>query len=287
MKLETYNIENYIQNSNSANYTTLSVGENKNIFANKQRNSFYQIVFIESGKAKYSIDFESYTINSPCVCFIFPNQIFSIEFSDDAKGQILMFDETIFCSEILKNELQEYNVDLHKRINYVDFSSNTKSFNEVLEIKKHIDILKLPLNNIRKIEAKFLIKIIIFKIIDFKSEDIVPVIKSRNLETYIEFRRLLDEEINNNRKVEYYSSKLNLSVKKLNIICKEFSNKSALEIIHERLTTEIKKVFLFEDLSLKEISFRLGFDSQPALNKFIFSKFGCTPSELKMKLLEK
>ena len=105
------------------------------------------------------------------------------------------------------------------------------------------------------------------------------------METYIEFRKLVDKEFQTNRKVDSYCQKLNISAKKLNLICHEFTDKTALEVIHDRLSNEIKKILIFEDVSLKEIAFRLNFDSQPALNKYIASKFDCTPSELKDKVL--
>ena len=286
MALETHKLEHYIKSKKYTNSNVEEIGsDNIKLFSELRRNSFYQIIILKEGRASYFIDFEKYEVVAPAVCFIFPQQIFKLELSDDSLGHVIMFDETIFCSEILANELKEYNVDLHKKINYVDFRDNLPLFEEIDDIRKHIEFLERPFNNIRKIEVKFLIKIIIFKIIDSLSEDIVPIEKSRDLEIYIEFRKLVDQEFTINRKVEYYCSKLNISAKKLNAVCNEFTDKKALEVIHDRLSIEIKKIFIFEDLTLKEIAFKLNFDSQPALNKYIASKFECTPSELKDKVL--
>lgn len=285
MALETYKLEQYIKNDRYVNFNMESISsDNLGVLSEPRRNSFYQIMILERGSATYFVDFEKYEIVAPAVCFIFPQQIFKYELNQDASGDIIMFDETIFCSEILSTELKEYNVDLHKRINYVDFREERLRFDEILMIKSQIESLWKSLNNIRKVEIKFMIKIIIFKIIDTSSGDITVIEKSRDLEIYIEFRELVDKEFETNRKVDSYCQKLNISAKKLNLICNEFTDKTALEVIHDRLSNEIKKIFIFEDLTLKEIAFRLGFDSQPALNKYIASKFGCTPSELKDKV---
>ena len=286
MALETHKLEQYIKNERYANFNMDKLDStNLKSFGEPRTNSFYQIVVLEKGSASYFVDFETYQITAPAVCVIFPQQIFSFTFSDDAQGSVIMFDETIFCSEILASELKEYNVDLHKRINYVDFGGNIVRFNEIQNIRTQIEALTKSLNNIRKTEIKFLIKIIIFKVIDTSSDEVAVVEKSRNLETYLEFRMLVDKEFESNRKVENYCQQLNVSAKRLNAVCKEFTRKTALEVIHDRLSLEIKKIFIFEDLSLKEIAFRLNFDSQPALNKYIASKFDCTPSELKDKVL--
>lgn len=127
-------------------------------------------------------------------------------------------------------------------------------------------------------------KIIIFKIIDSSSVNDFQGVKDKDLDTYIGFRKLVDEGFMFNRKVDNYCKQLGVSAKKLNALCKKYSHNTALELIHERLSLEIKKIFIFEEAPLKEIAYNLGFDSQSALNKYIASKFGCTPSQLKEKV---
>ena len=251
------------------------------------RHSFYQIIILESGSGRHSVDFEQYEMNAPCVSVVFPQQVHKLELSEDARGHIIMFDETIFCSEILANELKEYNVDLHKKINFVDLREKNQEFDNIISAVGQIRLLQSTLNEIRKMQIKFLTKIIILKIIDSASDNSFTMLKNRNLDTYINFRQLVDKDFAQSRKVEYYCDKLGISAKKLNAICKEFSDKTALLIIHERLTLEIKKIFMFDDISLKEIAFQLNFDSQSALNKYIYSKFECTPSQLKDQVINR
>lgn len=285
MKVENQTLEQYTQNDKYSNFALETIDSKLlEALSKTHRNSFFQIIIIRKGQGHYFIDFERYEITAPSVCFIFPQQIYKLELSEDAEGDVIMFDKTIFCSEILANELKEYNVDLHKKINYVDFTNNSSMFDEVNSLKRHIEKQENPLNNIRKIEIKFLTKIIIFKIIDASSIHEFSGLKDRELEIYLEFRRLVDVEFVHNRKVENYCNQLGVSAKKLNTLCKRYSHNTALEIIHERLSLEIKKIFIFEDVPLKEIAYALGFDSQSALNKYIASKFECTPSQLKEKV---
>lgn len=247
-------------------------------------NSFYQIVILREGKGRYFIGLEQFDIVAPAICFIFPGQIFSLQLSENAEGDILMFDGTIFCSAILANELKEYNVDLHQKINFVDYRDNRAQFEKIGEMKKHIESLRYPLNNIREVELKFLTKIIIFKIIDSAPNYDFVGKQDYDLDSYIEYRKQIDEYFASDRKVESYCQRLGISAKKLNQLCKKFANNTALELIHERLSMEIKKRLIFEGASMKELSYELGFDSQSALNKYIATKFGCTPSQFKEKL---
>ncbi len=249
------------------------------------RNAFFQIVIIERGEGRIMVDFEEYEINSPTICFIFPQQICSFAFDAEIEGEVVMFDHTIFCSEILATELKEYNVDLHKRVNVINFpQSNIAQFNEILSIKEHIKRIEEPYNNIRKIEIKFLTKIIILKTIDSTAPDSFKGVKDKELELFMEFRRIVDSDFRHQRKVQSYCDRLGISAKRLNLLCKRYGNNTALELIHERLSLEIKKLLIYEELPLKEIAFSLGFDSQSALNKYVGQKYSCTPTELKKKM---
>lgn len=251
------------------------------------RNAFFQVVMIEKGEGFIYIDFQKYEIKAPAICFVFPQQIYSLSLSDDTQGEAVMFDHTIFCSEIIATELKEYNIDLHKRVNAINYTEqNAEQFKEIIAIKEHIKRLKEPYNNIRKIEVKFLSKIIILKTIDSTASNNFKVVKDKDFELFMEFRRLIDSDFRHDRKVQNYCDRLGVSAKRLNLLCKRYINDTALNLIHERLSLEIKKLLIYEEIPLKEIAYSLGFDSQSALNKYIGQKFGCTPSELKKRIAQ-
>ncbi len=249
------------------------------------RNAFFQILIIEQGQGRVMVDFQEYEIKSPTICFIFPQQICSFAFDEGLIGEAVMFDHTIFCSEILATELKEYNINLHKRVNVINYQpNNIAQFNEIISIKEHIKRIEEPYNNIRKIQIKFLTKIIILKSIDSTASESFKGVKDKELELFMEFRRIVDSDFRHERRVQIYCDRLGVSAKRLNLLCKRYGNNTALELIHERLSLEIKKLLIYEELPLKEIAYSLGFDSQSALNKYVGQKYGCTPTELKKRI---
>ena len=58
------------------------------------------------------------------------------------------------------------------------------------------------------------------------------------------------------------------------------------QVIHNRILLEAKRLLLFEEITHKEISYQLGFDSPPSFSAFIKSKTGYSPSELTQHLAE-
>lgn len=138
----------------------------------------------------------------------------------------------------------------------------------------------------KKMQVKFLIKIAIFKFLDFISIESPTGVRDKNLDIFIAFQKMVELEFKRNRKIEFYTDVLSVSAKKLNEICQKYSGMTTLNFIHEQLSLDIKKTFLFEDWSLKEIAYYYNFDSQSALNKFIATKFCSTPSELKERVIK-
>jgi AraC family transcriptional activator of pobA len=62
------------------------------------RHSFYQVMFVTKGKGKHLIDFETHEIKAMQVHFLAPGQIHDWQFSKDADGYIINFDESFFTS---------------------------------------------------------------------------------------------------------------------------------------------------------------------------------------------
>ena len=255
----------------------------KNITQEIHRHNFFQIILLRQGQIKHWIDFETREAKAPYVSVIFPNQVHSMEISDDTTGDIIMFDETVFCSAILSNELKDYNFDLQNRLNHICNPPETE-WTEILSILRSILLLWDDMNMVKKMQVKFMIKIILLKLIDIAPKTYTPNNMDADIQVYQQFREDVNLQYAHERKVHKYADKLGISSKKLTTICYKYTGHSPLEIIHEKLAIELKKSLVEEGLLLKEIAFRYGFSSQSALNKFIERHFGCSPLTLKKDL---
>ena len=248
------------------------------------RHDFFQIIILQQGTVKQFIDFADYEMNARCVSVVFPRQLHRLQLSDDAQGWIVMFDSTVFCTEMLRNELKDYNIDLQKKINFLSLAEHPDVFDELIGLVDNIRNLCVTLNPIRKMQVKLTIKMILLKIIDFHPDTLSEGNVDSETSLYIRFREQVDEKYQEQRKVNVYAEQLGVTVKKLNTVCRHYSGLSPLEIIHEKLSLELKKVLALDNWTFKEIAFEFGFSSQSALNKYIEQKFGMTPLALKTRL---
>lgn len=243
------------------------------------------ILMLESGEIEIQIEDQKFKLSSGKISIIFPEQISSVtSTSSDVSGKIILFEEVLFFSDILKNELLSYNVDLATHLNCVFLSPS--EFEQSKKLAIDIENVYLNPSLVRKEQARFYIKIFLLGLIELVHGQ-HPVLQHETDKTlYIRFKKMLNERYKNERTVQYYASKLAITTKKLNNITKKHCDETAINAIHNRILQEIKRLLLFSDLSHKQISMELGFSSPSALNKFVKTKLKETPTELQEELAQ-
>lgn len=248
----------------------------------------FLIVFVESGSISMQIEHKIYQLNSGNISIVFPDQIHFVSNPSTAlSGKIILFEEVLFCSDILKNELSAYNVNLVAHLNCTALSKH--EFEQMLPIVRSIqEIYNIP-SLVKKEQARFYIKIFLLGLIE-SVHGRHPVLHQETLladqHLYLNFKKLLNEQYKTQRTVQYYAEKLAVSAKKLNAATKKHCGHTAINAIHNRILTEIKRQLLFSHLTHKEIAFDLGFSSPSALNKFVKAKLKETPTDLQNELAQ-
>ncbi|AWW28990.1 AraC family transcriptional regulator [Echinicola strongylocentroti] len=113
--------------------------------------------------------------------------------------------------------------------------------------------------------------------------NIKSVVSNSNSRTNIvyKFKRLVDKHIYEYHEVAEYADLLNLSPKHLNDCVKEVLGVSSKSIIIEQLLMRSRHALKFSNMTIKEISFELGFTSPDYFSYFFKTHTGITPSALR------
>lgn len=83
------------------------------------------------------------------------------------------------------------------------------------------------------------------------------------------------------RPVEWYASELCITPKYLSAVCKSCSGKTANEWIREHVLEDIRYYLKSTDLSIKQVSVKLGFPNTSFFGKYVKEHFGMTPFQLR------
>jgi len=248
------------------------------------RHDYYEIYLFNKAAGTHHIEFDTHELSNESISVVFPRQFHQLNIHKEAEGIIIMFNEELFCSEMLRQELRAYLVDLQLKLNKLQL--NPEQFQEIANLFRMIQDLFKDLNIIRKEQIRHFIKLVLLKLMDYTKFSVLSKKESADASTFLEFSNLVDSQFKDVRFVSEYSEQLSLAPKKLNALSKKFRGQTALQVIHDRIFLEAKRLLAFSGMTHKEIAYELKFDSPSAFNKFIHSKTGDSPSELQFKLTQ-
>jgi len=249
-------------------------------FTRVHRHDYFEIFFFETGGGSQLIDFVELPVNSHSCYLVFPLQVHLLKRSPEAAGLLVQFREEAIASGDLKNLLQLASFGKNTA---VIFENNSRKLQQVwatLILLKQASESHSTYSH--EISLHFL-QALLFQLLEHrKATHKNP--PSNDRKSAYQFQQLIEEQYLRNRTVQHYTSLLNLAEKKLSAITKKYWGLNPLQVIHNRLLLEAKRLLLFEDTSHKEIAFHLNFDSPASFSQFVKNKTGLAPSALQKRL---
>ena len=98
-----------------------------------------------------------------------------------------------------------------------------------------------------------------------------------------EFMSLLDRTPVKFHPIEWYADHLCITSKHLSAVSKSYSGKTAGEWIKERVVEDIRYYLQSTDLTIKQISTRIGFPNTSFFGKYVKKHLGTTPMNIRMR----
>ncbi len=246
------------------------------------RHDYFEILFFKSGGGNQLIDFIEYPVKPNSAYIVFPRQVHLLNRGKDAVGLLIQFPEEAIYSVSLRSLLRQISFGENPAVIFEEQSERVILFHEMLTtIDKSIEKSS---TFSREISIHYLQAMLLQLLENFQFSHDKSSADERAI--LIAFQHLLDEKYMHEHLVHHYANELHITEKKLSGITKKHLGSSPLQVIHNRLLLEAKRLLIFENVPLKEIAFTLGFDSPASFSHFIRKKTGQTPSELSSNLVE-
>ena len=250
------------------------------------RHTFYEILWVDEGSSRQTIDFQSYDLLPKSLFFISPGQIHEFESWQNLKGGTIMFTEDFF----LQNHQNK------DRLFELSFLDNIYSYPNLLlrcedyfTFRNYINLLiaekKRAISNQEILQSLLHILLLQIQRSMESSHDINTT--KRNIVLFKQFKNLLESNFTEAFASAHYAEKLNITQHHLNRIVKEITNKTTTEVIKARAILEAKRLLAFTDLSVSEIATRLNYFDASYFSKIFKSETQKTPLEFKAQLSEK
>ena len=245
------------------------------IFAKAHQTDFYQVIFIQSGKAFFKVDFQDIVVDSGEMVMMIPNQACEYDTSGGYSGKIILFtpdfygvsdNDTAFMhsAEILNpvNANRTVKVDTGFANNIFQLLEN--------ELNKPFDAFQHSI-------AHSLLKALLCECERQTNNN------KTNFSTSLarDFFNEVERNFTITKTVDFYAQKLCVNEKKLTVEVKKACGFTPKTYIDNRLLLEAKRLLKYSDLTIKEVAFETGFDDAANFSNWFKKRTGMTPLQFK------
>jgi AraC-like DNA-binding protein len=249
------------------------------------RQSQFFILLIKKGTGEKTIDHFSFPIQKNTLLVIPPRVAHSSKYESlDCSGYMLSFDIGFFFRHFFPK-----NLIANTRV----FKKSAKPFmiltNEQVEDLSIIFERLLREYHEQLTDKDEMIAIKVLELLMQCDRYFTDAEPQHNTESYCEviesFNQLIQAHFSTERSVQFYANALHIHPNYLNFLMKKYTGMTAKQIIVDHIFLEAKNLLSSPSLTVKEISYELGFASPGCFSAFFKKMSNIPPSKYRREIL--
>ena len=243
---------------------------------------FFAILFILEGEGQHFVDFKNHDYRKGSIIFIAKEQVQAFRLNDNREAYFLLFTENFIergnLSANLMQELSLYNYHLYPPVLHLPEEEMPVFEKLVLRIKDEYDA---PDDVLTEEIIKSSLKIFLCLAERIRKRNPSSLRLSTYQSEFLQFQKLLNQHLFTSRQVQFYAQQMGMSAKKLNRITQELTNRPVKTYLNDTLVLEAKRLLMNTSLSIKEISYKIGFDDPTNFVKYFKKHTQLTPLDFR------
>ncbi len=224
----------------------------------------YVLIWCSSGNLTVMVDEHDYELKAGDVITITSGQVHFIKKANNAKGYALEFTYAFFCKDDKDIELIFHNgLFCHFAENAVIAVKNMSAMKEQLRLLQQ-ELDNQPYQYLISVHSR--VELILVEINRAKVEKGDEIWKPDAL--FLKFLEAVRDNFEHNYPLSRFAKMLGTTELKLNEQAKLHTGRTAQNVIYGLIASEAKRLLTYENLSVKEVAYKLGFN-----DPFYFSNF--------------
>jgi AraC-like DNA-binding protein len=248
------------------------------------------IAFCHQGLFTFEMDGHEYTIGKDDVFIGHPNAIYdNYEMSADLDCRLFCLSKNLLLSMLYPNQSiwnRALYLNKYCLIHLNDIQKNRRD--HIIELLIHN--IKDKNDLFRKEIIHSLVQAIIYKLcrtLSILNHTEVSKETNQRKVLFDKFITILSTSEIKKYPLSYYADKLYVSPRYLTMVSREISGKTAFDWISEYVQNDVRYYLRNSNLTIKEISVKLGFCNLSFFGKYVRENFGMSPSEYRKHLKKK
>jgi AraC family transcriptional activator of pobA len=243
------------------------------------RHDSYLMVFFTNGSGIHEVDFDRFEIKKGSLFVLQPGQMHHWSLSEDIEGYVIIFSQELYNLYFGQKKINDYNFynsilnqpevlfegeESSKILPYFNLLIQENNQNHRLQLDKmlnlldcvHIEIARKYGETYSRQAHSYNVKISAFEVL---------------LEKYFKTQKL----------PSFYADQLYITLKHLNRICNEILQKTATEVIMDRVILEIKRMLIDKQLAVNEVAYAVGYEDYSYFSRLFKKQTGISPTEFR------
>lgn len=247
------------------------------------RTQFFCIFFVVEGEGTHYIDLHAHRYESGSIIFISAGQVHAFEINLETNGYLLLFTESFVLKNLTHSDSflldQLYNYHLRSPVLHAEKTAILAPIINEIYDEYHMD------DPFAKGEIlRILLKLLLIKAERIKQTMLPQDQNAQWLITFFAFRTRLQNQFTETRNAKVYAEMLGVSYKYLNDICKAICGETAKVFIDNFVVLEMKRHLATSNCSIKELTYKLGFDEPTNFVKFFKRHTNISPTQFRRSL---
>lgn len=232
-----------------------------------------QLLYVHKGRAQVEIEGQHHVLAPSAIQVIPPLCVHGFQFSPDVEGFVLTLAAPLVAQ--LQAQLGGSMSALQRAASY-PAGQDRHYLNSLFNAVQNEYVGAQPA---RDMLLQSLISVLLVwvtrQVIQRREARQVP---QRGREYLSLFNQQVEARFREQPTVEQLAHKVGISVAHLNTVCRELSGQSALQIIHQRLLLEAKRLLIYTPMTVSEVADNLGFADPAYFSRFFRRLNGTSPS---------
>lgn len=242
------------------------------------------IVLCSKGRIQFNINDTPLMLGAQQILLSAPYVILdNYLFSPDFEGKILCLSDDIIHA-MLGEQVNSWNIAMHnQRTNVIRLPEEDQE-----QLIYYYELLRFKMRHQERhnstIAMQAIIQAMLFDVLSMMEQQVpmaTNVVPSHGKKLFNDFLRLLASREVKHQPVDSYAELLNITPKYLTMLCRKYSERPASDWINQYTKEDIRYNLLHTDLSVKEISDRLGFPNISFFGSYVRRHFGLSPTQLR------
>jgi AraC family transcriptional regulator, transcriptional activator of pobA len=236
----------------------------------------YQVLWVQSGRAEVWLDEQHEATEGPAAIVVPPGVVHGFRFAPDTDGLV----PTLSARFLVEGDFQSVG-DAFRSLFFAPgvlrFDASSAAAIRLDAVLRELGAEFATPGSAQSPVAGWLARAVVWRLAQARALGRDSQASHPHQALFTRFLLLVEEKFLAHWPLERYASRLGLSTARLNRIVREQSGRSALELVHERLTREACRRLVYIAAPAASLAAELGFDDPAYFSRFFKRRTGLSP----------